>query len=176
MIDHNGKARLADFTLLTILHQSDTAIAPLREGGTIQWMGPELLDPKSFGLHKSRPTRESDCYALGMVIYEVLGGQAPFASFKLPIIFLMVLQDKRPERPEGKLFTDSIWKTLELCWKRQPADRISVRTLLIELGGSPLPVRSASDTSGDLEVDGGDQLDEAVGELNVFSVSSWAHP
>jgi len=37
-------------------------------------MSPELLDPERFGMPESednRPTRESDCYALGMVIYEV---------------------------------------------------------------------------------------------------------
>ena len=32
-------------------------------------MSPELLDPDRFGANG--PTRESDCYALGMVIYEV---------------------------------------------------------------------------------------------------------
>jgi hypothetical protein len=37
-------------------------------------MSPELLDPELFGIPESegdRPTRQSDCYALGMVIYEV---------------------------------------------------------------------------------------------------------
>jgi hypothetical protein len=37
-------------------------------------MSPELLDPEMFGVPQSegdRPTRESDCYALGMLIYEV---------------------------------------------------------------------------------------------------------
>jgi len=37
-------------------------------------MSPELLDPEMFGMPESegnRPTRQSDCYALGMVIYEV---------------------------------------------------------------------------------------------------------
>ena len=37
-------------------------------------MSPELLDPERFGIPESqdnRPTRQSDCYALGMVIYEV---------------------------------------------------------------------------------------------------------
>jgi hypothetical protein len=37
-------------------------------------MSPELLDPERFGIPQSegdRPTRQSDCYALGMVIYEV---------------------------------------------------------------------------------------------------------
>ena len=39
-------------------------------GGTLRWMSPELLDPTQFG-SKGHLTRESDCYALGMVIYEV---------------------------------------------------------------------------------------------------------
>jgi len=43
-------------------------------GGTRRWMSPELLYPEKFGMPESegnRPTRQSDCYALGMVIYEV---------------------------------------------------------------------------------------------------------
>ena len=42
-------------------------------GGTVRWMSPEFLDPERFGIlgSEGRPTRESDCYALGMVIYEV---------------------------------------------------------------------------------------------------------
>ena len=34
--------------------------------GTVCWMSPELLF-----VQNSPPSRESDCYALGMVIYEV---------------------------------------------------------------------------------------------------------
>ena len=34
-------------------------------------MSPELLDPEMFGLDNNRPTKQSDCYALGMVVYEV---------------------------------------------------------------------------------------------------------
>ena len=40
-------------------------------GGTERWMSPELLDPEAFGLNGDRPTKQSDCYALGMVVYEV---------------------------------------------------------------------------------------------------------
>ena len=38
--------------------------------GTWRWMSPELLDPKRFNSN-GRLTPESDCYALGMVVYEV---------------------------------------------------------------------------------------------------------
>ena len=37
-------------------------------------MSPELLHPERFEIPESednRPTRQSDCFALGMVIYEV---------------------------------------------------------------------------------------------------------
>jgi len=39
-------------------------------GGTLCRMSPELLDPQRFG-SDGRPTRESDCYALGIVVHEV---------------------------------------------------------------------------------------------------------
>ena len=43
----------------------------LAAGGTFRWMSPELLYKAGFGAKDSRPTMQSDCYALGMVIYEV---------------------------------------------------------------------------------------------------------
>jgi serine/threonine protein kinase len=57
----------------TSLISNDTLMS-FTSGGTRRWMSPELLDPELFGIPKSegdRPTRQSDCYALGMVIYEV---------------------------------------------------------------------------------------------------------
>jgi len=110
------------------------------EGGTFRWMSPELLDPERFDLAESRPTKESDCYALGMVVYEVLSGRSPFAPNAAPIVIRMVLEGKRPGRPqgeEGKLLTDAIWGMLELCWKAQPSDRISVKAVLQGLEGNP---------------------------------------
>ena len=53
---------------------SNDSLVPFTAGGTCRWMSPELLDPELFGIPQSegdRPTRQSDCYALGMVIYEV---------------------------------------------------------------------------------------------------------
>ena len=50
---------------------SGTSLMPYTPGGTRQWMSPELLNPEAFGLDDRRPTKESDCYALGMVVYEV---------------------------------------------------------------------------------------------------------
>jgi len=48
--------------------------------GTVRWMGPELLDPDSFG-SDGLPSRESDCYSLGMAIYEVSNLLSVWISF-----------------------------------------------------------------------------------------------
>ena len=50
---------------------SELSLVPFAPGGTHRWMSPELLFPEKFRMTDDRPTRQSDCYALGMVIYEV---------------------------------------------------------------------------------------------------------
>ena len=92
LVNQDRRACVADFGLSTITgvrthsaaRNSDTvsllssrsndSLVSFTSGGTIRWMSPELLDPERFGVPESegdRPTRQSDCYALGMVIYEV---------------------------------------------------------------------------------------------------------
>ena len=51
--------------------QTNRRDASFTPGGTPRWISPELLVPQRFGLDGSRPMKKSDCYALGMVIYEV---------------------------------------------------------------------------------------------------------
>jgi len=64
-------------TDLSTIFLSNTA-AP--SCGTTRWMGPELLDPVSFS-SGGLPSRVSDCYALGMTIYEVNGFFSPWSPF-----------------------------------------------------------------------------------------------
>ena len=56
-------------------------------------MGPELLED-------NRPTKESDRYALGMVILEVLSGQVPFVGDSDFAVVRKVIDGDRPKRPE----------------------------------------------------------------------------
>ena len=88
MVNKEQRACIADFGLLTITGIATRATAGasrlalisnntlmlFTDGGTRRWVSPELLDLERFGMPESednRPTRQSDCYALGMVIYEV---------------------------------------------------------------------------------------------------------
>jgi len=172
LIDNDGHARLTGFNLITIASDQPTTISLTTEGGTIPWMSPELLYPENFGPKESHLTKESDCYALGMVIYEVLSGQAPFALYRDPEIVYMVLGGERPGRPqgdEGKLFTDEIWKGLQLCWKHLPGDRPSAKAILRGLGGDLSPLRPPFGMDGDAETDTGDQSDDTASGSGIFS-------
>ena len=179
LIDHSGHARLADFSLITITPDQSTVISTCIQGGTVQWMSPELIDPDRFGLRKIRPTKESDCYALGMVIYEVLSGRAPFAPLKSPLVIQKVLEGKRPKRPEGEegtSFTDGIWEMLENCWKHQPNERISAEVILQRLEGASLPLQP---DVGGIEEPGSDERSYVTADdssvLSRFRLGSLAN-
>ena len=121
-------------------------------GGTIRWMSPELFYPDRFGLKGTRPTKQSDCYALGMVIYEVLSGQAPFTPFHYCVVILKVIEGERPTRPNGPervRFSNNLWKTLNQCWATKPQCRPSAATVLECLeqvsGDSEVPFQQVDD-------------------------------
>ena len=149
LIDQDGRARLADFGLLIIVSDSTyhTSSSTPKSAGTTRWMSPELLDPVRFGREDGRATKESDCYALGMVILEVLSGKPPFSGDGGFIVMRKVIEGERPGRPEGKekvWFTDELWEILEQCWLPQPERRPAIDAVLecLERGSTvwqPLP-------------------------------------
>jgi len=116
--------------------------------GTIRWMSPELLDTIRFG-SDGLPSRESDCYALGMTIYEVsgffrsgalllihlqvLGGLLPFHHLRSPAVACMILRGDRPGKPVNASslgFTDTLWGLVQSCWNESAAARPTAQQLL----------------------------------------------
>ena len=173
LIHNDGRACLADFGLLTITSDPSTFITSCVEDGTIQWMSPELIYPESFGLKKIQPTKASDCYALGMVIHEILSGQTPFTRWKVPLVIQKVLEGGRPERPKGNvgaLFTDDIWGILGDCWKHQPGERINAKAILRRLEETPLPQLPPSNSNADgiLETDTDERLEVTASNSGMF--------
>jgi len=149
LINNDGRACLAGFSPPTLTSDQPTTTPSPVQGGTVRWMAPELLSPKEFGLKDAIPTKASDCYALGMLMYEVLGGEIPFAQATREYsIICEVLGGNRPKRPQGRRgaqFTDELWEILELCWKPRSSDRPSVDTVLQRLEGVVRPPGPPSD-------------------------------
>ena len=163
VIDKDGNARLADFGFLTIVAGSThPATTTSSEGaGTMRWMSPELLDPERFGSKNARPTKESDRYALGMVILEVLTSQVPFPSCSNPAVMGKLIEGKHPDRPQGSeavWFTDDLWGMLKQCWLPKPELRPTVEGVLehLEQGSAtwePLPPNTDSNSQADSDDD-----------------------
>ena len=115
-------------------------------------MSPELFDPEKFDLKDSRQTKRSDCYALGMVVYEVLSGRVPFSRHHGPAIIGAIMKGERPRRPrgeDGNWFTDGVWSVMECCWKPSPGDRPSIEDVLRCLEGVSRPRTSPPQTTAD---------------------------
>ena len=150
-------------------------------------MSPELLDPDRFGRENGRPTKDSDCYALGMVILEVLTGEPPFPNCNGMVVMRKVVEGERPGRPEGGegvWFTDDLWEMLERCWSPQPERRPAVDTVLqcLEQGSTawqPLPpdsddyARSDSDDQSDSTLSHDPSVDPS---MFLHLVSYLTHP
>jgi len=111
-------------------------------------MSPELLDVVRFD-SDGRSSRESDCYALAMTIYEVSGflsfwdlsltqpqvlsGLLPFHHLRSPVVACAVLRGERPGKPANALslgFTGTLWGLLQSCWDESAAARPTAQQLL----------------------------------------------
>jgi len=131
MIDSHGEVRIMDFGLAAIADQLDTNDA---FSGTPAYMAPEQLAGKEA-------TRQSDVYALGLVLYELFTGKPPFAGKDL-----QELQRQRAETPKttpSTLIPDisprlesAILRCLEPEPNLRPASALEVAVSLP--GGDPL--------------------------------------
>ncbi|KAF9780780.1 kinase-like domain-containing protein [Thelephora terrestris] len=171
LIDQTGSARLADFGLLTITSDTTniTSSNSFLEGGTYLRMSPELLDPEKFNFKDNRPTKSSDCYALGMTVYEVLSGRLPFYHYEdctSYFIIAKVLDGAHPQRPqgaEGTWFINAVWSILERCWATNPADRPKVkdvRRCMEKNARSWIPARQVTTGSATADSSGRGMLHE----------------
>ena len=143
-------------------------------------MSPELLLPEAFSLKDSRPTKGSDCYAFGMVIYEVLSGRLPFSQCDETVVILKVLQGDRPRRPRGKKgvwFTANLWEMLGRCWEPPPNERPGLDVVLQCLQDAARPSRPfdiIEDVVTDVD-DKSDTISTRSGKFSMLGLGSQAH-
>jgi len=185
LIDRDGRARIANFWFLTVSDSTHTTASGSSEAaGMIRWMSPERLVPNQFGFEGGRATKESDCYALGMVIYEVLTGQVPFSSCDDFTVMEKVIGGERPKKPQGPeamWFTDDLWGMLEQCWSPQPEARPTAEAILEHLKRGSTAWKPLPPTAGGFQMasGGGFQPDDDNTHLNdddIYPSDDDLHP
>jgi len=113
--------------------------------GTQIWAAPELLEARDL-CKPAEKTPASDIYAFGMVLYQMLVGEAPFSANKdmgpHNFINAVVEKNRRPVWGGWKntrafeASTDvlgSLEKLVERCWNADPGERPSAQELFNEL-------------------------------------------
>ena len=178
LIDQAGHARLADFGLLSIISDPKYLLSSSShtQGGTARWMSPERINPERFGYKDGRPTISADCYALGMVAYEIVSGKPPFHKHADLTVITKVLEGERP--PQGCRFTNSLWKMLEMCWAPQPNDRPSIEAVLRCLetvSNFPAPPFPRVDEGMDDNDNGWDSTSSSSGGNSIDSFATDDH-
>ena len=87
LVDGSGRARLGDFGFTTIAGPDCTETSMYRFRGTYRWMAPELFNMGTGG-KSGLSTRESDIFALGMVMLEVRNVHIGISSHGLKLSYL----------------------------------------------------------------------------------------
>ncbi|KAJ7526289.1 hypothetical protein O6H91_16G000700 [Diphasiastrum complanatum] len=95
--------------------------------GTLPWMAPELLNGNS-----SMVTEKVDIFSFGIVMWELLTGEEPYANMHHGEIIGGIVNDNlRPPIPN---WCDPAWKSLmERCWAADYANRPSFSEVVNEL-------------------------------------------
>ncbi len=116
LLDENYHAKLSDFGLAKIKHESKTMLRYGGSAGTTAWMAPEL-----FG-RKAVYTKKADIYSLGITFWEIAARKIPFEDAADPSIIPTWVKDgEREEIPAS--CPPKLASLIKFCWNGKPEER-----------------------------------------------------
>ncbi|KRM72805.1 Stk1 family PASTA domain-containing Ser/Thr kinase [Lacticaseibacillus brantae] len=138
LVDANGNAMITDFGIAIAL--ADNAMTQTNSMlGSVHYLSPEQA-------RGSMPTRQSDIYALGIILYEMLTGSVPFEGDSAVSIALKHFQTPMPS---VRAFDPRIPQALEnvvlKATAKNPADRYSSADAMASDLSTALSARRASE-------------------------------
>ncbi|KLO13879.1 kinase-like protein [Schizopora paradoxa] len=142
LISSSGTPLIADFGLSLALSysQSTMGYTTTTTNGTLRWMAIELLSPAS-GEEPSKHNKDSDMWAFGMVIYELLSWEVPYCNKRHDALVLnAIVNGELPDRPKKKedslhdeMAFNFLWDLACLCWNRRSKYRPSAERMAEDL-------------------------------------------
>jgi serine/threonine protein kinase len=137
LLGKEGNAKLCDFGLTTMGLTASTA-TNTNVQGTPAWSAPEIL------CQGQKHSPQTDVYALGIVMWELLTCNAPYEGMTLYQIIGMLTSHQRPPIPNPipAGFPAAYVTMMTRCWDQDPSKRPSaaeVHQCLIDHDPSTLP-------------------------------------
>ncbi|MCH8618001.1 serine/threonine-protein kinase [Undibacterium sp. TS12] len=137
MLEPDGKVRILDFGLATQADtQATTSMSQLDPQGTIAYMAPERM----MG---AAANAQSDIYALGVVLYEMISGSRPFASASGLALAASLMQSNSDSWEYPANTSQALVKLILAMTARQPEKRLASMQQVLEqlqtLTGTSLP-------------------------------------
>lgn len=134
LVDREGHARVIDFGVARATDSRETQHTQVGEVvGTLRYMSPEQLDSDPHNID----TR-SDVYSMGVVLYELLTGQAPFDLEGRSLTQIArIVRDVAPPRPSQRrpgLPRDLDWVVLRAMEKEPERRYASASEMAADLG------------------------------------------
>ena len=116
LINEDGVVKITDFGIAIAL--SETSITQTNSMlGSVHYLSPEQA-------RGSMATNQSDIYAIGIILYEILTGKVPFDGESAVTIALKHFQDEIPSiRIYDKNFPQSLENVVLKATAKEPADR-----------------------------------------------------
>lgn len=115
LVTEEGHVKLADFSIANVNRSDDTQITGLT--GSPMYMSPEVIREEHAG-------PQSDIYSLGVVMYELLTKEPPFAPGNMHSVMYQIvnhearaLKELRPDLP------DRLSEIVEKCLIKEPSQR-----------------------------------------------------
>ncbi|KAJ7278948.1 TKL/TKL-ccin protein kinase [Mycena rebaudengoi] len=133
LIDDDGKAKLCDFGLSSIVVEfCGTASLTSCIGGAVRWADASLYtlstedDNEDADAERPAPaiTTRSDIYSFGSVTLEILSGRVPYHYLRTDAqVVIEIHRGNKPRRPAESFVTDDQWALIQRCWAADPDAR-----------------------------------------------------
>ena len=115
LLDENCLPHICDFGISRTAEKGSTDEIKTGQIGTPNWMAPEILTCEE------EYTNKVDIYSYGMMLWEMVTGQVPFAKSQPYSIMAMITKGVRPELPNEA--PEGLCELIKACWAQNPDDR-----------------------------------------------------
>uniref|UniRef100_A0A3P9LCM5 Receptor interacting serine/threonine kinase 3 n=1 Tax=Oryzias latipes TaxID=8090 RepID=A0A3P9LCM5_ORYLA len=125
LLDSSLNAKLTDFGLARFYHTITHSSKKVEEEGTISYMPPEAF---SLSYH---PSKASDIYSYGILLWSIVTGQQPYPNPMPSLIRIHVPKGQRPsleeirEQASGRTGLVTLMELMTRCWAGDASRRPS---------------------------------------------------